>query len=49
VPALTATDLESIVNVDRMLRLELEATLKDEAGNWIGAVWPIAVSLLVPE
>jgi superfamily II DNA or RNA helicase len=49
VPVLTATDLESIVNVDRMLRLELEATLKDEAGNWIGAVWPIAVSLLVPE
>ena len=48
-PELTPTDLEAIANLDRMLRLECEAALKDEAGNWIGAIWPIAVSVLVPE
>ncbi len=48
-PELKPADLENIANQDRMLRLALEAELKDETGNWIGAVWPIAISLLVPE
>jgi superfamily II DNA or RNA helicase len=48
-PELKPIYRESIGNQDRLLRLALEAEVKDETGNWIGAVWPLAVSLLVPE
>ena len=48
-PELKSADLENIANQDRILRLALEAELKDETGNWIGAVWPIAISLLLAE
>ena len=48
-PELAPTALENIEKRDRMLRLHLEASLKDDSGNWIGAIWPIGISLLVPE
>jgi hypothetical protein len=48
-PQLAPIALENIKNRDRMLRLEIEASVKDESGNWIGAVWPVAISLLMPE
>lgn len=48
-PALAPTDLANIANLDRTFRLELEATLRAEGGNWLGAVWPIALSVLVQE
>ncbi len=48
-PEISKTDLENIMSLDRRFRLEIEASLKDESGNWLGAVWPIAVSILVPE
>jgi len=48
-PEIKQTDLENIASLDRRLRLEIEASLKDETGNWLGAVWPIAVSILVSE
>jgi superfamily II DNA or RNA helicase len=46
-PEMKEADLQNIVNLDRTFRLELEASLKDEDGNWIGAAWPIAMTLLV--
>jgi hypothetical protein len=46
---LTPIYRENVGAQDRMLRLALEAELKDEAGNWVGAIWPIAISLLLPE
>jgi hypothetical protein len=49
VPELKPTYRDSIGNQDRVLRLALEAEVKDETGNWIGAVWPIAISLLLPQ
>jgi hypothetical protein len=45
-PQLEPAALENIKRRDQLFRLELEAGVKDEAGNWIGAVWPISVSLL---
>ena len=48
-PQLAPTTLKNIEKRDRLLRLDLEASVKDEAGNWIGAIWPIGISLLIPE
>lgn len=48
-PRISEADLQTIVRLDQTFRMELEASLKDEAGNWLGAVWPIAVSLLLAE
>jgi superfamily II DNA or RNA helicase len=48
-PELAPTALENIEKRDRMLRLDLEASVKDDSGNWIGAIWPIGISLLMPE
>jgi superfamily II DNA or RNA helicase len=47
-PQLAPTALQNIEKRDRMFRLELEASIKDESGNWIGAIWPIGISLLMP-
>ena len=48
-PQLAPTALDNIEKRDRMLRLNLEASVKDESGNWIGAIWPIGISVLMPE
>jgi superfamily II DNA or RNA helicase len=48
-PEFKQAALENIKKRDEMYRMELEASVKDESGNWIGAIWPIGVSLLMPE
>jgi hypothetical protein len=48
-PELSEAELQNIATLDRRFRSEIEASLRDEAGNWLGAFWPIAISLLVPE
>jgi hypothetical protein len=48
-PATDADRVENIETRDRMLRLDLETSVRDESGNWIGAIWPIGISLLIPE
>jgi hypothetical protein len=48
-PEFTQAALENIKKRDQMYRMELEASVKDESGNWIGAIWPIGLSLLIPE
>jgi hypothetical protein len=45
---LTPTALKNIETRNRMLRLDLEASVRDESGNWIGAIWPTGISLLFP-
>jgi hypothetical protein len=48
-PQLAPAAVKNIERHDRRLRLDLEASVKDEAANWIGAIWPIGISLLMPE
>jgi superfamily II DNA or RNA helicase len=48
-PVMNKPELDNIVALDQRFQLELEAAVRDEAGNWVGAVWPLAVSLLVPD
>lgn len=49
VPELSEAELQNIASLDRRFRSDIEASLRDEAGNWLGAVWPLAVTLLVSE
>ena len=49
VPELSEAELQNTASLDRRFRSEIEASLRDEAGNWLGAVWPLAVTLLVSE
>lgn len=41
--------LAHIASQDVRLRKNLETEVKDDAGNWQGAVWPLALTILMPE
>ena len=47
-PNLPGGFLELVADQDKLLRTQLEAEVRDEQGNWQGAVWPLAVTILMP-
>lgn len=47
-PALKPEFIERLVDEDARIRQELKLGLQDENGHWIGAVWPIAATVLKP-
>ena len=44
-PALTARLVEN----DTRIREELSEDVREEGGRWVGAVWPVAATVLVPQ
>ena len=44
-PALTAR----LVEEDVRIREDLGENLREENGRWLGAVWPVAATVLVPQ
>ena len=47
IPSLASDFVERIATEDRSLRKQLETELRNESGDWIGAVWPLAVTILL--
>lgn len=48
-PELDPTLIAHLVENDRHIRQELVDNVHDEDGRWIGAVWPVAATVLVPK
>ncbi len=48
-PKLSSELIERLVEEDIRIRHEMMDNVRDENGRWIGAVWPIAATVLVPE
>ncbi len=47
-PDLDQSFLEEILSQDAHIREELGSEVRDEEGRWRGAVWPLAVTVLLP-
>ncbi len=47
-PNLPKEFLQQVTAQDKLLRTQLEAEVRDEQGHWQGAVWPLAVTILMP-
>ena len=48
-PELSAAFATRLVEEDARIREELGADMREEGGRWIGAVWPVAATVLIPQ
>ena len=48
-PELSAAFAARLAEEDARIREELGADMREEGGRWIGAVWPVAATVLIPQ